>query len=327
MANPTRGGYVFNITSSGFTPDNPSIRRRTGQSDTKLVSFGFGFLEYIKYYGDELTWEQLALAKLTWGNEKKIRFSTVREGWTYIYKCREHLFVVIDDNDNVRYKVMTYNISTFGIIWEIFTSHQFYLLYANPPSDDVFLIGWIWKKHWGKFDPDNPAPPINPDNPSLPDYSNYPQAVKSIEILAMYVDQYYSINEYKITDINRLISVDIPLDILINRLKQGIYEPQKPPSILRTYNPVINITGNYDAFMIKRGEDISSGAISKERKGNIAIEPYITFLLALLSASLYNRGKPVYEPWMLWWMWKWLGSASPVNVVDVIFDIMPNWGA
>ena len=318
MSNPTRGGYAFDISRSGFTPDNPSIRRRTGQVDTRLISFGAGFIEYVKYYGDELTWGQLALAKLTWGKETRIRFSTLQKGWSYVYKCRDHIFTVTDNNGNIIYKIMTDDISKFGITWEILTSHQFYLLYANPPGDDLFLMGWIWRKHQGNFDPDNPDPP---------DYSKRPQALRSIELLAMYIEQYYSNEDFSITDVNFLVSAEISLDILVNKLQQEIYEPLEPPAIVRACNPARSATGTYDAFMFKRGEDISNGKAGKRRKGNIIIEAYLTFLLALVSADLYNRGKPVYEPWMLWWMWKWLGAASPVNVIDKIFDIMPNWGA
>ena len=321
MSNPNRGGYAFNIASSGFTPDNPSIRRRTGQVDTRLASFGGGFVEYIKYYGNELTWEQLALAKLTWGEETKIKFPTLQEGWAYIYKCRDHVFTVSDDNDNIKYKIMTDDISKFGITWEIFTSHQFYLLYANPPGDPLFLIGWVRSKYKEKFDPDNP------DNPDNPDYSKYQQALKAIDISAMRVDKYCSDEDFIIADTNLFISTEIPLDILVNELQQALYKPLNPPAIIRPCNPARSAIGTYDTFMLKRGNDISHGKANKKRIGNIVAEKYLTFLLAVVSASLYNRGKPTYEPWMLWWMWKWIGAASPISVIDKVFDIMPNWGA
>lgn len=51
---------------------------------------------------------------------------------------------------------------------------------------------------------------------------------------------------------------------------------------------------------------------------------------ALLTMSLFmstkNLGKPCYEPWMLWQMFKWISRRTILDLEDRIFDLSPNWG-
>ena len=51
---------------------------------------------------------------------------------------------------------------------------------------------------------------------------------------------------------------------------------------------------------------------------------------ALLTMSLFmgtkNLGKPCYEPWMLWQMFKWISRRTILELEDRIFDLSPNWG-
>ena len=51
---------------------------------------------------------------------------------------------------------------------------------------------------------------------------------------------------------------------------------------------------------------------------------------ALLTMSLFmgtkNLGKPCYEPWMLWQMFKWISRSTILDLEEKIFDLSPNWG-
>ena len=315
MSSITRDGYILDIINNGLTTDNVSLNRRSGLEDTKITDFGTGFIEYIKYYGNELTWEQLAMAKLEWGSDTKIRFSRLKDGWNYVYKCRDGIFVVTDETDNVQFQIKTSFISKFGITWDIFTSKQFYILYANPAVDGIFLEGWRWQRHLGPTPTPTPTPTPDYDNPDI-------QMPIFLDILAMWGDKYYLDNIER----TRNWLWDVPeIDVLLeNQISQELLPIDDLPTFLRAITPVHEHSGNYSAFMLKK-EDIVDGAAAKRRDGNIVIEQYMTWLLSVLSVSLYNQGNPVYEPWMLWWLWQWLGEATPLNTIDKIFDIMPNW--
>lgn len=311
MSSVTRDGYILDVIVNGLTTDNASLNRRSGLEDTKITDFGTGFIEYTKYYGNELTWEQLAMAKLQWGTETKIRFSSLKDGWSYVYKCRDGIFVVTDDSDSVQFQIKTNFISKFGITWEILTSKQFYILYANPPVDGVFLEGWRWQRHLGP----TPTPTPDYDNPDI-------QMPMFVDVLAMWGDKYYldSIEKTR----NWLWSVP-EVDVLLeNKISQELLPANDLPTFLRANTPAREHCGDYSAFMLNK-EDTIDGLANKHRNANIAIEQYLTWLLSVLSISLYNRGNPVYEPWLLWWLWQWLGEATPINTIDKIFDIMPNW--
>lgn len=323
MSSVTRDGYILDIINNGLTTDNVSLNRRSGLEDTKITDFGTGFIEYIKYYGNELTWEQLAMAKLQWGSDTKIRFSTLKDGWTYVYKCRESTFMVTDDKNAVQFKIKTSFISKFGITWDIFTSRQFYILYANPPVNEWFLNGWKWPHHLGPIPtPDSGKLPDKPPSPQ-PNYDKpYLQMLIFLDILAMWGDKYYLDDvEYSRNWLWSVPEIDVLLE---NQINQDLLPIDDLPTFLRANTPAREHSGNYSAFMLKK-EDIVDGAADKRRDGSIVIEQYMTWLLSLLSVSLYNRGNPVYEPWMLWWLWQWLGEATPLNTIDKIFDIMPNW--
>lgn len=327
MSNESRSGYILDIVTNGLSTDNVSLNRRLGLEETKITDFGTGFIEYIKYYGNELTWEQLAMAKLQWGTDTKIRFNSLKDGWTYVYKCRDGIFMVTDDTDTVQFQIKTSFISKFGITLDILTSKQFYILYANPPIDGVFLEGWRWPHHLGPIPTLDPSSGKLPSKPPTPDYDKpYIQMLMLAELLAMWGDKFYIDDKEDKSEHTRNWLWSVPnIDVLLeNKIFQELLPIDDIPTFLRANITVREQRGDYSAFMLKK-EDIGEGAADKHREANIAIEQYMTWLLSVLSISVYNRGNPVYEPWMLWWLWQWLGKATPTNTLDKIFDIMPNW--
>jgi hypothetical protein len=320
-----RGGVILDFLQPSYNPTTTAINA-SKLANIRLAYIMVGRANFSQIYGDALTWEHLALAGLNWGTAHIILFNELKKGWMYVYKCVENRFIVWNEKNEIVYSIITTNISDFGITWDIFCSHQFRIDFIGDAVNIWFLIGQKKAKHRPPpVDPDNPDPDNpDPDNPD-PDNPNYWKTLFG-PIRAMYCDQYYT-NELH-HELRHLASTpELITWAFYNEISQEISYIQESPNIIRSNSPARSIRGDFEIHSVVIDKCFNGSVPHKERKGNITIEPYITFLLALLSASLYNRGKPVYEPWMLWWMWKWIGSASPVNVVDVIFDIMPNWGA
>ena len=61
-----------------------------------------------------------------------------------------------------------------------------------------------------------------------------------------------------------------------------------------------------------------------EKQANI--ESVGEWLMVAAFASIVNASKPVFEPWMLWHLWQWLGQGTVIIKRDRIFDLSPRWG-
>mgnify|MGYP004602946355 FL=1 len=329
-----RDGLAIDFITPSFNPTETSV---VGTKPTyiRLAYIAAGNAGYSRYYGDTLTWEQLAKADLKWGQSTTILFDTLKAGWTYVYNCVEERFTVTNDMSKVVYAINTNKISNFGITWEILTSHQFWIEYTDSASNIWFLIGTKKPKHKPSVDPDNPdKPPIDPDNPDPdnpdpdnpdPDNPEY-WKIKFGPIRATYADQYYTKNLHH-TDKRLASTPEYIMWTLDNKLEQDIQFIQEVPTIIRSSIPVRDIRGDFTPQMVIAHDKAKEGQQYKERSAVLTIQQHMTLLLALVGANLYyHRGNPVIEPWMLWEIWKWLGQINIPEAVDTIFDIMPNWG-
>lgn len=324
----SRNGLVVDFITPSFNPTETSVAG-TKPTYIRLAYIAAGNAGYSRYFGDTLTWEQLAKADLKWGKSTTILFNTLEAGWTYVYNCVEQRFTVTNNKGKVVYAINTNRISDFGITWEILTSHQFWIEYTDSASNIWFLIGTKKPKHKPSVDPDNPEPPIDPDNPDPdnpdPDNPEY-WKIKFGPIRATYADQYYT-KDLHHTDKRLASTPEYIMWTLDNELEQNIQFIQEVPTIIRASVPVRDIRGDFTPQMVIAHDKAKEGKKSRERNAVLTIQQHMTLLLALVSANLYyRRGNPVIEPWMLWELWKWLGQINPPEAVDTIFDIIPNWG-
>lgn len=309
-----RDGLAIDFITPSFNPTETSV---VGTKPTyiRLAYIAAGNAGYSRYYGDTLTWEQLAKADLKWGQSTTILFDTLKAGWTYVYNCVEERFTVTNNEDKVVYAINTNKISDFGITWEILTSHQFWIEYTDSASNIWFLIGTKKPKHKPSVNPDNP----DPDNPEY-------WKIKFGPIRATYADQYYT-KDLHHTDKRLASTPEYIMWTLDNKLEQDIQFIQEIPTIIRPSVPVRDIRGDFTPQMVIAHDKAKEGQQHKERSAVLTIQQHMTLLLALAGANIYyHRGNPVIEPWMLWEIWKWLGQINVPEAVDTIFDIMPNWG-
>ena len=320
----SRNGLVVDFITPSFNPTETSVAG-TKPTYIRLTYIAAGNAGYSRYFGDTLTWEQLAKADLKWGKSTTILFNTLEAGWTYVYNCVEERFTVTNNKGKVVYAINTNKISDFGITWEILTSHQFWIEYTDSASNIWFLIGTKKPKHKPSVEPDNPdKPPIDPDNPD-PDNPEYWKTVFG-PIRAIYAEQYYTKDFYH-TDKRLASAPECIVWTLDNELEQDIQFIQEVPTIIRARVPARDIRGDFTPHMVIAHDKAKEGKHYKERSAVLTIQQHMTLLLALVNANMYyHRGNPVIEPWMLWEIWKWLGQINPPEAVDTIFDIIPNWG-
>lgn len=135
-----------------------------------------------------------------------------------------------------------------------------------------------------------------------------------------YVDQYF--NETLHNRCDRIVRSESEPVNLKNTVTQSLQEPIEIHD-LRSNTPMRNATGDYTAMAIKGPDSIFSLA-TKQR--NAAIDLVLgEFMMVAFLASIMNMSKPVYEPWMLWSLWKWLVSGNITESVQRIFDLSPRW--
>lgn len=319
MTTQDRGGFIFDILAGGKIGNvSASIQRPPPlTTKTRMKALGIlGMVFDVIFYGDEITWDQLRAVWLWWGKATLVRFTVPQPGWEYKYDLVGGVFTVTNDIGQIQYRVRTEDISKFGISWDILRSHQFFIHYTAEFDDDAFLIAW--KKQRGhNYDEHGHELPTPYDK----DFSNL---IFEKTYNAFYCDQYYSSDAYHH---QRGFFVDVPAvnETFDNKLAQALISAVPEVSILRSLIPARSIKGDYsDVTVIFEDRKIGRAKKLRETELERVLE---TLLMIHAFASLMNRGKPVYEPWMLWEIWKWvIRGREPVRIRDRAFDLSPNWG-
>lgn len=302
-----RGGYIFDIFAAGSIGNvTKSIGRATNIIDAvRMKALGHLGVNFdAKYFGDTLTWDELSSAGVTWGNSTTLKYAELKDGWLYEYEANGKIFTVTDDKGIVIKESVT-TLSNLGICLDIMSSHQFTIYFSAYFINDAFLIAWKYK---------------NGSN----NYDGCRKTILNENIKLAYVDKYFTDDLLhwkcnRVTNCSDNISPNLK-----NKLIQALLSPTKQPSILRPKNRVLLTNGDYSELMITI--DTSSIPAESNKKRNAIIDVVMAdlFMIAYF-ASLMNMSKPVYEPWMLFGMWKWLCSSDPVLSIEKIFDLSPRW--
>lgn len=300
-----RGSAMLDMLSGGYLPKVSSSLNRCprGIDRIRMKALGqIGVNYHAEYYGDEMTWTEFESIGIIHGNSTIVKYPQLNAGWTYYYDAVGGIFTVTNDKGNVTVEKI-HTLSDMGIVWEILSSHQFKIYFSAKFIDDAFLIAWI-KRRGSDYDPTNPK-----------DDMSISQGYK-----LAYVDQYF--NETLHNRCDRIVQSESEPVNLKNTVTQSLQEPIEIHD-LRSNTPMRNATGDYTAMAIKGPDNIFSLA-TKQR--NAAIDLVLgEFMMVAFFASIMNMSKPVYEPWMLWSLWKWLGSGSITESVERIFDLSPRW--
>lgn len=305
----SRDGFMFDMFGGGATKE-PSISLKRCPRKIDMVRFKalghMGITFNNDYYGDEISWWELSSAGFSFGNNTVVKYPLLQVGWTYYYNAVDRFFHVTDEKGNTQTTKVT-TIADLGITWEILTSHQFKIYFSGADFiGDAFLIAWYRRR--GQPDPDNP-------DEVLPDDS-----IMNKSYLLSYVDQFFT--EKLHWKCNRFVEKTNNTPSPENTIEQNLTEPHKL-EILRPQVPVRSATGDYSAKAIISEKEKFAAA---NKKRNAIIDIVVgEFLMVAFFASIHNMSKPVYEPWMLFNMWKWLSKSDYVESIDKIFDLSPRW--
>ena len=299
-------GFASVASKSLLRPPNPffSVRLKIlGHLGIKIPA---------DYYGDTLTWGELGGIKSKWGNNETIIYDGVKPGWTYSWDVGTKIFTVTDNLGNVTKKTVTI-FSDLGITWDILASHQFSIHLTAKYENDAFLIGWFYAKG---SDQDT-------DNPYKYTRVGYVESAYIWSFVDRYLNQIYHA-VYK-----RLLNMDmsellqsIPVNERIVDINTNFTDYTR--SIINASIIDLDGTGNYpNNFSVEELNGTGVREVIEKQAESVVLG---TMLMIRIFASINNMSKQVYEPWMLWELWKWLGSGRVIISRDRVFDLSPWWG-
>lgn len=307
-----RGGYLFDLFSAGGVGNTSKSLDRTSKDVDAIRMKALGHLGVnfdAVYYGDTLTWDELETVGTTWGKSIDLVYAELKAGWIYDYEANGKVFTVINDLGVAEKKVIK-TWSELGICWDIMYSHQFKIHFSADFLNDAFLPAWRWKRG---------QEPVDPDDPN--NQGKKESVIFFAGIKLAHIDPFFSDEALHFT-CKRMINVLKTYPVLENDLTQTL-EKAKEVHILRSLVPVRQARGDYSGFMIKAE---TSKSAKRDKKRNAVVEIVMADLIMIAYfSSLMNMSKPVYEPWMLFGMWKWLGSSDPILSIEKIFDLSPRW--
>lgn len=301
-----RGGWIADLLSGGGVGDaSKSVGRCPRKIDIvrmkALAHLGVNF--HTEFYGDTMRWDDLASVGLYSGvNTMAVTYPRLEPGWAYEYDAVGGVFTVTDQSGNVTRKRIG-NLSEMGIVAEILVSHQFRVYYSARFINDAFLVAWIKRRNQGI-------------DGGLKD-----DTVRQQGYILSYVDQFFS--ETMPWRCGRMGIAAFLQPEPENNIEQDLQDPADEPEVLCSKSPARAATGDYSDMAIK-GPGEKTGRIDKNRNAIVDVAMGEMVMVAAF-ASLTHMSKPVYEPWMLWELWKWLGSGELVELVEKIFDLSPRW--
>ena len=255
-------------------------------------------------YGDSLTWNFLGALKIKWGTSTTLQFPTLQPNWRYEWQIGSKKLIVINDLGQVTYYPNKTTLSSLGICWDIFQSHQFTIVIDGTFEMDVFLIGTrdVERPYDlyldldalpGDFegdgyptghpgDKDHPLIATDGENVWRTGYEQFPVwTYNSVEFLRTVLLSAITIEELKVFN-------DYP--------SQGYILPDPDNSV----------------------------RIPPDRKGEIRAFDFL--MIYHIANQLIMMSDPVLEPWMLYEIYTWLGQNTLTSEPDLVFELSPWWG-
>lgn len=259
------------------------------------------------YIGGSMTWDELSSLILPWGNNETALYIEPEPGWTYTYDLGLHRFTVTDNSGQ---RVVYENIRTLSdlaISWSIFESPQFSIVINAYFENTAFLIGWRYKPGFPQ-DPNYPAEPVEDRRA---DYLGYAWA---------HIEEYL-LSVFHLS-CGRLLSWENG---------EGVQDGEVTLELTGYFRSVLlaairdlSASGNYPSNLTKNPKLYTGVKELVERQAQSYILGQL--LMIHLFASISSASKPVFEPWMLWHIFQWLGRGTVTTTRDRTFDLSPWWG-
>ena len=265
-------------------------------------------------HGDQIPLKVWFLLKLKYGKPDGQRVWTLINGYKYIYHASRHEFNIYDEHGTVVYNVPNVkSIADMHIDFKVHKSHQFMIITDARALKGTFLIpAKLEKKTYGESPIMNIVVAEKRDKYSIDDKHNY-QVRRSIIPYAPTRFKTYTVKK------NLVISE-------IYNVGQVWRLPRN-----EDYSPEINkLYGHHiKAIDAKHNKPIFKGK---------ALQFHI--LLPLLSITLFPwlcpilrqdeflNNRPVYEPWLIWGVYKFLTlkrDEEENELLPELLDLSPNW--
>lgn len=265
-------------------------------------------------YGDEISLSVWYKLKLNYGKPDGNKVWTLIDGYKYIYHAGKHEFNIYNENGAVVYTVNNVkSIADMHIDFKVHKSHQFIIIFNAKLLNPTFLI---------------PARTVR-------------KAYGESPIVSIFVttkrDKYNEDNEHNYGEPRKIIpytptkfkSYQIQKDIYISEI-YNVGELYKLPE-RKDYSPEINKLYGHRirAIDAKHNKPIFKG---KALQFHILL-PLLSitmfpWLCPILRQDEFLNNRPVYEPWLIWGVFKFLtlkrDEEERENIPDYL-ELSPNW--
>lgn len=253
----------------------------------------------------------------------------LNEGWKYKYYYTPKRFVILDENDNTIYdKYDVTVVSQFPIDYSVHKNHQFEIIIGDASETSTFYIPAVLvKKIYGDSPAVNNGVVTVINNCYLPnaEFSNYLDT-DCQRIEQIYEDSYmeYSFNpSYELVKYPSTIGGTqghIGIDFVNKAIPSSqVYEDNFIPFY------AIKVPVTFKACML-------------QYRWILAIMGLTMFpmLEPILRPEEEQNNRPVYEPWLIWGVFKFLGNHEydgpyypwddeDTPNIDVLDGVSPNW--
>lgn len=276
---------------TGFTVHNRSLAGRP-QPLYPIRLLPLHSIPYA-YWGGVLIWAVMEALGIIWGDNLTLKYETLTPGWIYEWDLKTTTFTVTTaEGEATSYPADT--LSDLGIAWVIVESSQFYIYPLGRNVNGAFLVGTrIDSVKQGEYKPCD----------------------------CMNIDYLRGI-QHAVFDFLSGHS-QIAGDVNLEGMGKGI---ERIASILFAKTNEINFMNHYPINLYPGTVALASKRLEIKHMGYTKAMSYL--MIRLFAARLLSplHSKIVYEPWMLWEIFKWVFVRPAAGKRDRIFDLSPWWG-
>lgn len=264
-------------------------------------------------HGDQIPLKVWFLLKLKYGKPDGQRVWTLINGYKYIYHASKHEFNIYDEHGTVVYNVPNVkSIADMHIDFKVHKSHQFMIIIDARALKGTFLIpAKLKKKSYGESPIMNIVVAEKRDKYSIDDKHNY-QVRRSI-----------------IPCVTRFKTYTVKKNLVISEIYNVGQVWRLPRN--EEYSPEINKLYGHSirAFDAKHNKQIFKGKALQFR----ILLPLLTitlfpWLCPILRQDEFLNNRPVYEPWLIWGVYKFLTlkrDEEENELLPELLDLSPNW--
>jgi len=259
-----------------------------------------------------LFWDTFEALGVAWGDSTTLRYAEPETGWTYVWNVSTGVFVVTDAVGVATAYTDVTTISGLGVSWAVLESAQFSLMINAVSTTDTTTV--LAFPRGLKANRSRAGAKQAYDHNS----SAYLAIGTQHAIFNRLSYSGYSGNSDYTAD-------DGTVEITTNTAFLG--------DIL-VFSILLSEAGGLLQATVPRSHYLQGGGSSHEGtrtradKASLMVSSYSYLMIALFAQSKLSAGESriVYEPWMLYEIFRWYFNVTRITTVDRrIFDLSPRW--